>query len=45
MSLKAEITASMCTNKISAPPASAVYKVNWTVVPQKARAADDCGFI
>lgn len=35
MSIKAEITASMCTNKIRALAATAVDKVNWTVVPKR----------
>lgn len=35
MSIKAEITASMCTNKIRALAATAADKVNGTVVPKK----------
>lgn len=34
MSIKAEITASMCTNEIRALAATAVDKVNETVVPK-----------
>ena len=34
MSIKAEITASMCTNKIRVPAVAAVDKVNGTVVPK-----------
>lgn len=34
MSIKAQITASMCTNEIRALAAAAVDKVNGTVVPK-----------